>query len=714
MNNARKKFKLLTLSVIASLTFINIGSNVYSQSTDNLPQVPVLSFTEIISGLENELQVNPRNIPARLDLSSALVNEAAKSAQNSSFDKAASYYRKAIFLLQFDDNIPPSNLTQQRLLSIRNELNNVLKQQNIPLDYKSRFNLAKKLRGGAKFEDAIVEFSEAALDPTLKAEALELAADTLRVIQKDERATQFYHLALGTNSNKQELHLKYARSLNKIGNTDGAVNEYKIALNSADEATKTEITASLEKILTQKLSQNPNDFDALVNMGVVLQKKGEYDKAIELYKQAEQLEPTNQTLRLNIGTLFQQKGDYLTAVQAYDSILQVNPKNSLARYYKATALKSLGDTKAAIAEYYSTLNSDPSFTNARKDLLNTIKDLKQPEEALQYSGEYAVNFPSDSIAQYNYGYQLHLAKRTEEAATYYKKAITLNPKMADAYLNLASIYKDANMNNDAQAVLQDLLKVNPQNIKAKEILAELNQDFVMANFEKATEKFNSKDYQGAIDEYKKIIESGSKTEEVYLGLGAAYQSLEKYDDAIKSYNEALKLNKENPETYYYLGSAYYDKGDYINAVETLQRSVSLNSTNKEVIELLSNAKVAASDKITNDALKDYHQKKYDIALDKFNKAIAYNVDNAYPYYYKGIIFDSKGKYQEAIENYKKAISKDSNLHIAHYLIGLSYESVGNKQEAIKSLEKFLDLSKGKNDEYTEYAKYKIQELKGKK
>ena len=47
-------------------------------------------------------------------------------------------------------------------------------------------------------------------------------------------------------------------------------------------------------------------------------------------------------------------------------------------------------------------------------------------------------------------------------------------------------------------------------------------------------------------------------------------------------------------------------------------------------------------------------------------------------------------------------------------MGLSYESMGNKTESIKALQKFLELSKGKDEDYTKYAKYKIHELKGKK
>lgn len=712
-----KSVKILTFSVVLSISFFAFNHTVIAQQQYNGTNSysSVYNFSEIVDSLEGELKSNPKNLAARLDLISAYTNQAIKLSNDPTLlNKAASYNRKAIFLMQFDNATVPLDIAQSNLSILRDNLTNTLKAQQISCTPKSRLELAKKLRGGAKFEEAVVEFNEAATDPALKAQSLELAADTLRVMQKDLRAAELYNLALTTNANNPMLHLKFARVLNKLGNSEEALKEYNIALNSASDANKTEITDSLEQLWASRIAQNPQDAEALMNMGVVLQKKKKFDEAQKMYIKAEQLDPTNETLRLNMGTLFQQQGDLQLALQAYESILDVNPKNILAQYYRATALRDMGRTNEAVSAFYNVLNMDNSMTSARIDLLNTIKDVKNPEDSLNLTAEYARNFPNDSIAQYNYAYQLHSLKRLDEATEFYQKAIALNPKLTDAYLNLSSVQKEKGLTKESSDTLSRYLKIDPTNAKAKNLLSSINDEMVGASYQNAIDKFNNKDYQGAVDEYQKIINSGDKSEEAYLGLGSAYQELNKDDDAIAAYNKALLINKNNTETLNALAGLYYDKGTFEKAVDLLQKSIVIDSTNKDTIELLKSSKMAASDAIVSSALKDYHLNKYDIALQKFNKASAFNPDNAYPYYYKGIIYDSQKKYTEAVNNFQKAIARDKELHIAYYLMGLSYESLGNKAESIKALQKFLELSKGKDDEYTKYAKYKVQELKAKK
>ncbi|MEI7474369.1 MAG: tetratricopeptide repeat protein [bacterium] len=716
MKQRPNSIRILTFSALASITFFAFNHNVIAQEATQSNQFySAESFADNVSNLEGALKSNPRSYPARVDLISAYTNEGNRLANNpADMSKAASYYRKAIFLMQYDSYSLPPEVVLGNLAELKSNLDNVLKSQKINISPKSRLELAKKLRGGGKYEEAIVEYNQAASDPSLKAESLELAADTLRLMDKDTKAIEFYKESLMSNSNSSMLHLKFARALNKVGNAEDAMREYNIALNTANNANKTEINESLEQLWSAKLAQNPQDPEALMNMGVILQKNKKYDEAMNMYNQAEQLDPTNETLRLNKGTLFQQQGDLQTALQAYETILDVNPKNTLALYYRATALRDMGRTDEALAAFYNVLNIDNNYNAAKVDLLNTIKNVKEPEQALAYISDYAKNFPNDPIAQYNYAYQLHILKKTDEAIDFYKRAISLNPKFTDAYLNIASAYKDKGLNKEAMDTIVQYLKIDPNNSKAKNILAQFKDESTTATYQTAIDKFNNKDYQGAVSEYQNIINGGDTSVEAYLGLGSSYQSLGKYDDAINAYNKALAKDAKKPEILYSLGSVYYDKGSYEKAVDNLQKSLVLDPTNKDTISLLGDAKKAASDTAVTSALKDYHANRYDIALQKFNKAIVYDTNNAYPYYYKGIIYDSQKKYKEAVDNFQKAIARDKELHIAYYLMGLSYESMGNKTESIKALQKFLELSKGKDDEYTKYAKYKIQELKGKK
>ena len=72
----------------------------------------------------------------------------------------------------------------------------------------------------------------------------------------------------------------------------------------------------------------------------------------------------------------------------------------------------------------------------------------------------------------------------------------------------------------------------------------------------------------------------------------------------------------------------------------------------------------------------YEENKFDLALAKFNQVIKKQSDNAFAYYYRGLIFDEQKKYKPAVDDYNK----------------------------------FISVYK-KDDEYSQYIKARVEELK---
>lgn len=66
-------------------------------------------------------------------------------------------------------------------------------------------------------------------------------------------------------------------------------------------------------------------------------------------------------------------------------------------------------------------------------------------------------------------------------------------------------------------------------------------------FENATESYNTGNYQAAIDEYQKIIKSGSESSALYYNLANAYYKMSKVPESIYYYEKALLLNPENAD-----------------------------------------------------------------------------------------------------------------------------------------------------------------------
>ncbi|EKE04395.1 MAG: hypothetical protein ACD_20C00084G0015 [uncultured bacterium] len=663
--------------------------------------------TKAISAFEQALKLNPQDPSTRINLAAAHI---ARGTYYFRLDqaKSANDYRSAIYYLKYDENIPEKQLAQENLSTAVTNLKNVLTEYKINQSPKNRFKLAKELRGQGNFKEAIVEFNEALADPNLKFEAYEALGDIMRVLQKDIKAIEYYENALSIDSDNGDLHIKLARALNKVGNLDGAVKEYDIALN-LDENNK-EIVNSLENIWKSRLQENPQDPIAHMNLGVVLQKKGDFQAALQEYKTAEAMDQGNLTLKLNMGTLFQTMNDLPSAMRAYDSILQINPVDARTHYYRATALKQLGNIKGAIDEFQIALKIDPKNIPAKKALFDTVKEINNPEESFKIMSELAKVYENDAIAQYNLAYELHTQKRIEEALILYQKTIALDPKLIDAYLNAASIYREKKQYQEATATLQNALVVNPDNPKAKNLLTQIQEETTINLYEQAVARYNQGDYQSAIQDYKRIIAENGESADVYVSLGAAYQAINKIDEAISAYNKTLELDKENPAALYYLGTIYYSQKNYEKAYNVYQRALKQDSQNGEIKEALKAVEIARNEELLNKGFNEYNAKRYLKALEIFNHVIKSDPDNAYAYYYRGMVYDAQNKYLTAIEDYKRAIAKDNTLMVAYYALGVDYDTLHLTADAKKAYQKFVDGSKDKNDEYVKYAKQRLQKL----
>lgn len=663
-------------------------------------------YSSAIVEYRKALSINYMDNSARIGLiNSYLARGAYWANQENNYDKAANDFRSALCYLKIFPSKDQAIQNAASMIASTNEnLNQCLKVTSFDKTPSARYKKAEELRATGNLSAAAYEFSKAAENSNLAANAYVQIGELLKILRNEPRAADYFKMALDLNPTDGVLRMKYARTLDKLGRYDDALPQFNAAL--ANSKGDMEVLYSLERIYKKKLAETPSDAELNANIGAIKQAQGDFESALTYYAKAEQLNPDNITTRLNVGTLYQQKKDYSRALKSYDSVLTLYPDNVQANLYKAQVLNEMGRKNEALELYKKVLSIEPSNQTAKSEIVSVMQDTMSPREFIAYLGKNSQNDRAMQNILYDYAYKMHKEGKTQDAIYAYTTYISANQSNVDAYVNLAICYAAGNDYDNAVKVLNSAKEKFPSNNLVLKTLSNVNLDSASNAITKASEYFENKDYKKALDLYLSV---NPATEDSLLGAAAAYQAMENYNLAISYYKKAEKINPKNSQIPYYIGYLYSELQNWKDAELYLKKAVSLNP-NSEAKNLLSYVSQNMSASQLNEGIEFYEKKNTEAALTKFNDILRQDAGNAYAYYYRGLIYDDQKKPQLAINDYLNVLKYTKDLPIANYMLGVDYDGLGKYNEAYKYYNQFIS-SYTTEDEYLQYAKDRTKELK---
>lgn len=192
------------------------------------------------------------------------------------------------------------------------------------------------------------------------------------------------------------LHNVLGIALDGLGEYDGAINSYRNAL---------------------KLQ--PNMPDLHFNLGIVLSNLNRFEEAANSYRKAIALNPKFYEAYGNLGTLMQKQGKLEEAVASYHKAISINP-DARGYFNLGTALRDQGKLDEAIKSYQQAIELFPNYADAHSNLGETLRDQGNMQEAIKsYQNALALN-PNHPSANYNMAEFLYLAKRYDEAIPHFE------------------------------------------------------------------------------------------------------------------------------------------------------------------------------------------------------------------------------------------------------------------------------------------------------
>jgi tetratricopeptide (TPR) repeat protein len=293
------------------------------------------------------------------------------------------------------------------------------------------------------------------------------------------------------------------------------------------------------------------------------QERGDYDAAIQHYRDVVKIAPNLLPAWVNLGVSLVQEGRFKEAIQSYQTALALDLKNRRIHFYLALAYFKAGDSPSACRLFEELLRSDP--TDFRAATLLAASEIQSGNSARAL----AVLDPLTGIAGDDPDFLWALA--TAQVA---------NGKLRDGISSAERMGRQTNSAEAWKLAGENLLRLN-EFPKAKEdleaaVLAKPDLPGLETLLGQAREK--NADYNGAIEAFHKAVEQNPKDFAAWLNLGSDQYFVRDLDAARTSLNQALALNPESAPALYALALVNKGQGKSEAAIAGLERVVTILPT----------------------------------------------------------------------------------------------------------------------------------------
>ncbi len=208
------------------------------------------------------------------------------------------------------------------------------------------------------------------------------------------------------------------------------------------------------------------------NIGNVYRLQGDYEAAIDEYKQAIAIRPLPKTIS-NLGATYRKLGNLADANAAYSQALQIRETSKEAHF--GLGLVRMAEKRYPEAEkaFKRAIELDPKYEEAYTNLGALYVTLQRLPEAIdEYKKALAINeyFPD---ARYNLAVALEAVGKPAEAIEQYEWTVRMVPNFIAAHINLGLLYYQAGNKNGARAQFEQVLRIDPQNRSARSALQQM-------------------------------------------------------------------------------------------------------------------------------------------------------------------------------------------------------------------------------------------------
>ena len=287
--------------------------------------------------------------------------------------------------------------------------------ENLPLEHM--FKQAQAAHGRGELAQALSIYTQVLQTDPCHFDALHLSGVVAAQSGDLPRAAALISAAIKLSSHSSESFFNRARVYEGLGQPDAALQDYRVAV-----------------------SLNPSNPQAWLALGHLLVRLQMWSEALHSFEQAVGLDKNNPAGHYMAGSVQSRLGHLQAARQSFLRAIHINPRHTDACCSLGGVLKALGCYEQALLSYNTAFELDPTHTASYFGCADTLHLLKRLEDAVCCYDRLIARHPDSAGAFNNRGIVLQELKQWDSSVASFTAAIALDATYAEAYYNRANTY----------------------------------------------------------------------------------------------------------------------------------------------------------------------------------------------------------------------------------------------------------------------------------
>lgn len=295
--------------------------------------------------------------------------------------------------------------------------------------------------------------------------------------------------------------------------------------------------------------------EALVGRGDDFYQDGDYERALDFYVRALEIDTKHQDALEGLGQAYASICNWSRAAAAFGQLVEADPDCPSSHYLLGHTLGALGDYDRALKE----LRVAETLGYHVADLYSSMGyalHMKGDVEGAIASYETSLEMdPKDTITMFNYSKALVAKRSYQSARKVLESAVQSDPDDAQSWIALGEVYEDLDELDMAFRAYEHALDLDPASPDTRCLAAHV---CLMIGRPEEAEW-----------EYKQVVDENPDDSEAWAGLGEVLIALERYHEALIACRRALDVD---PMSVYGL-SGYISACERIGALDEARDAV---------------------------------------------------------------------------------------------------------------------------------------------